>query len=189
MRLVLFWFLLLGLVGVQAVADDIRMSAHDFSFSSIDGTPLPLKTFKGRVVLVVNTASFCGFTKQYANLQTVWERYSDKGLVVLGIPSNDFGGQEPGSESEIKEFCQINYGIDFPLAGKVHVKGPEAHPFYVWAASELGLVAKPRWNFHKYLINREGELVDWFSSPTSPLSKSVIGAIEEHLSFDKDGTI
>ena len=156
-------------------------TAHEFGFTSIEGAPLPLETFKGKAVLVVNTASRCGFTHQYADLQAVWERYRERGLVVLGVPSNDFGGQEPGSESDIKEFCEVNFNVDFPLTSKVHVKGDAAHPFYRWAADELGFAAKPRWNFHKYLIAPDGRLVDWFATTTPPTAERVTRAIEAHL--------
>jgi glutathione peroxidase len=156
-------------------------TAHDFAFTAIDGAPLPLASFKGKALLVVNTASLCGFTPQYKDLQALWERYRDRGLVVLGVPSDDFGNQEPGTEAEIKKFCELNYGIDFPLAGKAHVVGDEAHPFYRWAAAQLGFTAKPRWNFHKYLVAPDGRLVDWFSSPTSPTAGRVTAAIEALL--------
>lgn len=153
-------------------------SGHDFTFTSIDGEPLPLSRFKGKALLIVNTASECGFTGQYAALQTVWERYRDRGFVLLGVPSNDFGGQEPGSEAQIKSFCAVNFNVDFPLTTKQHVKGDDAHPFYRWAGDTLGFIAKPRWNFHKYLVAPDGCLVDWFSSTTSPSSERVTKAIE-----------
>ena len=156
-------------------------TAHEFEFTSIEGAPLPMETFEGKAVLVVNTASRCGFTHQYADLQSVWERYRERGLVVLGVPSNDFGGQEPGTESEIKEFCEVNFNVDFPMASKVHVIGDAAHPFYRWAADELGFAAKPRWNFHKYLIAPDGRLVDWFATTTPPTADKVTRAIEAHL--------
>ena len=111
----------------------------------------------------------------------MWERYKDKGLVVLGVPSNDFGGQEPETETKIKTFCEVNFDVDFPLTEKVRVKGAHAHPFYKWAAAELGVMAKPQWNFHKYLINSDGRLVEWFSTPTSPISSRVIKAVEAAL--------
>ena len=169
------------LVLAAAVAPARAESAHDFAFMSIEGTPLPLSGFAGKAVLVVNTASFCGFTHQYANLQALWARYRDLGLVVLGVPSNDFGGQEPGSEAEIKEFCEVNFEVDFPLTEKVRVRGGDAHPFYQWAAQTLGAQAQPRWNFHKYLVAPDGRLVGWFPTGTSPTSESVIQAIEAQL--------
>ena len=157
------------------------MSAHSFSFTSIEGDPLPMSSFAGKPVLIVNTASRCGFTPQYDGLQAVWERFRDRGLVVLAVPSNDFGGQEPGSEAQIAEFCEVNFNVDFPMTSKVHVKGELAHPFYRWAGQQLGQVAKPRWNFHKYLIGPNGRLVDWFSPVTRPTSRKVIRAIESQL--------
>ncbi|MFQ5953678.1 MAG: glutathione peroxidase [Kiloniellales bacterium] len=152
--------------------------AYDFTFTSIDGEPLPLSRFRGQVVLVVNTASFCGFTPQYAALQSLWECYRDRGLVVLGVPSNDYGRQEPGSEAEIKQFCRVNFDVDFPLTGKTVVSGAGAHPFYRWAAEQLGVLARPRWNFHKYLLGPDGRLEDWFSTLTRPDSARVVRAIE-----------
>ena len=156
-------------------------TALDFSFTAIDGNSLPLSSFKGKAVLLVNTASHCGFTSQYGELQALWRRYRDRGFVVLGVPSNDFGGQEPGTNTEIKTFCEVNFDVDFPLTEKVHVKGEKAHAFYAWAEKELGALAKPRWNFHKYLIAPDGRLVDWFSSVTSPNSARLIQAIENVL--------
>jgi glutathione peroxidase len=156
-------------------------NAHDFRFTAIDGHDLPLATFKGKAVLVVNTASQCGFTPQYEGLQALWRAYRAHGLVVLGVPSNDFGGQEPGSNAEIKTFCEVNFNVDFPLTAKVTVSGANAHPFYKWAADELGVMAKPRWNFHKYLVAPDGRLVDWFSTPTDPMSDKVKKAVESVL--------
>jgi len=156
-------------------------TAHDFSFTAIDGTPLPMKSFAGKAVLVVNTASQCGFTPQYAALQDLWTRYRDRGFVLVGVPSNDFGGQEPGTEAEIKEFCEVTFNVDFPLTMKVKVAGDGAHPFYEWAGRELGALAKPRWNFHKYLIGPDGRLADWFSTPTSPTAPRVLKAVEAAL--------
>jgi len=156
-------------------------SAHDFSFQAIDGAPLPLASFKGRAVLVVNTASQCGFTPQYTALQDLWSRYRDKGLVVLGVPSNDFGGQEPGTEAQIKDFCETNFSVDFPLTAKAKVTGKEAHPFYQWASGKAGVMGQPRWNFHKFLIGPDGGFADWFSTPTGPTSDKVIKAVEKAL--------
>ena len=162
-------------------ADNRDRIAHDFVFNDIDNNPLPLSNFSGKVVLVVNTASRGGVTKQYQGMQTLWEKYRNRGLVVLGVPSNDFGGQEPGNSEQIKKFCSVNFNVDFPLTEKVKVVGQSAHPFYAWALSELGSIAKPRWNFHKYLISTEGKLVEWFAVTTSPTSQKVINAIEKHL--------
>ncbi len=156
-------------------------TAHDFTFIGIEGTSLPLRSFDGKAMLVVNTASRCGFTDQYADLQALWEQYGPRGLVVLGVPSNDFGGQEPGTESEIKTFCEVNFDVDFPLTAKTAVTGARAHPFYKWAASELGPNAAPRWNFHKYLVAPDGRLVDWFSTGTAPTDSRVTDVVEALL--------
>jgi glutathione peroxidase len=170
------------ILGPHAVAAESQTgSAHDFSFSAIDGEKLNLSDYRGKVVLVVNTASFCGYTPQYDGLQTLWERYRDKGLVVLGVPSNDFGGQEPKSEGEILGFCQGKYGVSFPLTAKMTVRGTDAHPFYRWAGQVLGDEAKPKWNFHKYLVSADGRLVGWFSTPTKPLSPQVTQAIDAEI--------
>ena len=177
------WVILASVLSAMAVnAGEQSINAYDFSFKTISGEPLPFSEFRGKLVMVVNTASECGFTGQYKNLQTVWSRYRNKGFVVLGVPSNDFGNQEPGDETQIKSFCEVNFDVDFPLTTKVHVTGDDAHPFYLWASNELGLLAKPRWNFHKYLVGTNGQLVDWFSTPTSPTSGKITKAIEEHLS-------
>ena len=156
-------------------------NAHGFSFTAIDGAALPLSKFKGKAVLVVNTASECGYTPQYKDLEALWKRYRERGLVVLGVPCNDFGAQEPGSEKQIQSFCEVNYGVDFPLTAKARVTGNDAHPFYKWAAEVAGEAAAPRWNFHKYLVGPDGELVAWFPTRTSPAAKDVTAAIEAAL--------
>ncbi len=170
-----------SLHAAPATAGTGATSAHDFSFTAIDGAPLPMADFQGKAVLVVNTASFCGFTGQYEALQALYDRFQDRGLVVLGVPSNDFGRQEPGSADEIKEFCEVNYQITFPLTEKQVVSGSDAHPFYRWAGDQVGTMGKPRWNFHKYLVGPDGELVDWFSTVTKPDSSKVVSAIEAVL--------
>lgn len=181
-----FLLMIVAAVGLSGMAAaDSPKTAHDFEFTSIEGEPLPLSRFKGKAVLVVNTASLCGFTHQYGDLQQTWERYRDRGLVVLGVPSNDFGGQEPGTAAEIKKFCEINFDVDFPMTTKVRVKGAKAHPFYRWSAQTLGSDATPRWNFHKYLIGPDGRLVDWFSTQTKPTSAKVTKAIEAQLASAK----
>lgn len=174
--------LLGALFGVFAASSSAEAaSAWDFSFIAIDGQPLPLSIFEGKTVLVVNTASQCGFTPQYKGLEELYKKYRDRGLVVLGVPSNDFGAQEPGSSEEIQHFCETNFSVDFPLTEKVKVTGDDAHPFFRWAAKEMGPLAKPRWNFHKYLIAPDGRLVDWFSTVTSPDAASVSRSIEANL--------
>ncbi len=156
-------------------------SITDFTFTSIDGKPMPLSAYRGKTVLVVNTASQCGFTPQYAGLQKLWETYRDRGLVLLAVPSNDFGGQEPGSSKEIKEFCESTFGTDFPMTEKVVVKGDGAHPFYRWAKASLGDQGIPKWNFHKLLIGPDGQLLGGFASRITPQSPELTAAIEGHL--------
>jgi glutathione peroxidase len=179
LRLHAFLLVLLG-AGAVVAAEQPR-TAHDFAFTSIDGEPLPLKRHRGKVLLVVNTASFCGFTHQYGGLQALWKRYRARGLVVLGVPSNDFGNQEPGKAAEIKQFCKTNFDVDFPLTAKVRVKGTAAHPFYRWAATTLGQANAPRWNFHKYLIGRDGRIVGSYRSAVAPTSEQMTKAIEAQL--------
>lgn len=156
-------------------------SAWDFSFQSIDGKPMPLSAFKGNVLLVVNVASFCGFTPQYKGLQALHDKYGAQGLTVIGVPSNDFGQQEPKAAGEIKEFCQGTYGITFPLAGKEMVSGDTPHPFYAWAREQLGWINAPKWNFHKYLVGRDGRLVTSFFSTTAPDAGRLVSAVEVEL--------
>ena len=162
-------------------------STQDFTFTSIEGEPLALSDYAGKAVLVVNTASQCGFTPQYADLQDLWDRYRDRGLVVLGVPSNDFGGQEPGSEAQIKEFCEVHFGIDFPMTEKQQVVGPEAHPLYRWFAAELGRQGTPRWNFHKVLIDPDGALVAGWPSRIRPVSQEILAAVERVLPPEQTG--
>lgn len=154
-------------------------TAHQFILPSIDGGEMRLADFKGKSILLVNTASYCGFTKQYDGLQALYDSRRDKGLVVLGVPSNDFGNQEPGSKDQIKEFCEVNFAIDFPMSDKLVVKGDKAHPLYIWLKAETG--ATPKWNFHKFLIDGEGRAVRSFSSLTKPQSKKIITAIDASL--------
>lgn len=156
-------------------------TAHDHSFTSIGGEPLPLSEFKDKVVLVVNVASQCGLTPQYDGLENLYREYRDRGLVVLGVPSNQFAGQEPGSNEEIAEFCRTNFGVDFPMAGKVDVKGENAHPFYKWAVDQVGEPAEPVWNFHKLLVGKDGSLINVFGPRTPPEDPEIKAAIEEAL--------
>jgi glutathione peroxidase len=156
-------------------------NAHDFTFTRLTGGPLPLKDFAGKAILIVNTASECGYTPQYDELERLWRANKDKGLVVLGVPCNQFGGQEPGSEAEIGAFCHRNYGVTFPLTSKNDVKGKAAHPFYTWAGDEAGRLGRPKWNFHKYLIARDGTLAAWFSSQTKPTGPNIRKELERVL--------
>lgn len=174
--------LLLTLIVLGAAALPARAeTAYDFRFEAIDGEPMPLSDFRGKALLVVNTASFCGYTGQYADLVTIWRDYRDRGLVVIGVPSNDFGGQEPGSAKEIKDFCEVNFDVDFPLTAKAVVKGDDAHPLYRWLATELGREATPGWNFHKYLIGADGRPVAAYPSAIKPTDATLTAAIERAL--------
>jgi glutathione peroxidase len=155
--------------------------AYDFEFHTIDGGPLPMETFRDKVVLVVNTASKCGLTPQYEGLEKLYSDYRDQGLVVLGVPCNQFAGQEPGTEAEIAEFCATNFSVDFPLTSKVDVKGDAAHPFYKWAKDVLGEPAEPVWNFHKILVGKDGKLIRAFGPRTEPMDDEVVGAVKAAL--------
>ncbi len=156
-------------------------SAHDFSFKTIDGAALPMASFKGKAVLLVNTASACGLTPQYSGLQALWQEFKGKGAVVLGVPCNDFGAQEPGSEKEVKTFCETHFSVDFPLTAKEHVIGAEAHPLYKWIAGQVGDAGVPKWNFHKYVIGKDGALAATFGSMTAPNAPELRTALEEAL--------
>lgn len=171
--------------GPAALADDKGTTAWDFTFTSIDGKPMPLSDYKGRVLLVVNTASFCGFTKQYEALQALNAKYEAQGFTVIGVPSNDFGAQEPKAAGEIKEFCEGMFGVTFPLTDKNVVTGDGAHPFYKWAREELGWINAPKWNFHKYLVGRDGKLVTNFFSATAPDADRLVKAVEAEIAKPK----
>ena len=153
---------------------------HDFTLESIEGKSISLDSFEKKVVLLVNTASKCGFTPQYSGLQKLYDRYKDDGLVVLGVPSNDFN-QELSNNEQVKEFCEIRYGVNFPLTKILKVRGDNAHPLYKWIAKNVSVIGTPRWNFHKYLIGKDGNIVNWYSSMTSPNSESLIKEIETAL--------
>lgn len=161
------------------------MSAYDFSFKTIDGGAMPLAQYRGKVLLVVNTASFCGLTPQYEGLEALYRQFRDQGLVVIGVPANDFGAQEPGTEHEIKQFCTSKFDVDFPMTSKETVIGGTAHPLYKWAAAELGEGATPKWNFHKYLIGRDGQLAGVFPSQIKPDAPELVQAVEAALSTSR----
>lgn len=154
-------------------------SAYAFTFKSLEGKPMPLAQYAGKPMVIVNTASKCGFTPQYKGLEALWQANRDKGLVVLGVPSNDFGGQEPGTHDEIKSFCELRFGVDFPLTEKVAVTGADAHPLFKWIAEKGGFLGRPHWNFYKYLIGPDGRFVDWYSSITAPGSGRFTRAVEK----------
>jgi glutathione peroxidase len=149
----------------------------ELNIKSITGEQLDLSQFNGKTILLVNVASKCGFTKQYADLQSLYEKYREQGLIVVGIPSNQFGEQEPGSNKEIKDFCETNFNITFPMTDKVDVKGKNAHELYVWAKENYGSSTVPKWNFHKILINRDGKIIKTFGSFINPMSNKIIKEI------------
>ena len=156
-------------------------SAHDFTLTRIDGKPMPMSAYKGKVVLLVNTASFCGFTPQYEGLQKLQQAYQAKGFTVIGVPSGDFMSQEYDENGKIKEFCETKFGISFPMAEKAHVKGDKAIPIYRWAKAQLPVENEPKWNFHKILIGRDGKPIAGFNSKVEPTSPQMTGAIEKAL--------
>ena len=153
---------------------------YDFSIESITGETIKFDEYKNKVVLVVNTASYCGFTKQYDELQELWDLYKSKGLIVLGIPSNSFN-QEKSNNADVKEFCEVNFNINFPLSTITEVKGQNAHEIFKWAKANYGKSAVPKWNFYKILINKDGKIEDTFASFTKPMSKKLIKIIEKIL--------
>ena len=153
---------------------------YDLNIESISGEIINFSEYKGKVVLIVNTASYCGFTNQYDDLQNLWDTYKSKGLIVLGVPSNSFN-QEKKSDSDVKEFCEVNFNINFPLSSITEVKGENAHELFKWAKENHGKSAIPKWNFHKILVNKEGKIEDTFTSFTKPTSDKIIKKIENIL--------
>ena len=152
-------------------------TAYDYEFNGINGDLIKLSNYKGKVIIVVNVASRCGYTPQYEDLQALWSEYENKNLIILGVPTNNFR-QEPGNNEEIKNFCETNFGITFPMTEKINVIGNNSHPFYKWAKKDYGIGAIPKWNFHKIIIGKDGKIVDTFSSITKPSSKKFIKVIE-----------
>jgi len=182
-RHLLFAAAALPALGLSRAAGAVTMSsvtAYAFSFNALDGGIIPLAEHAGHPIMVVNTASQCGYTPQYTGLEELWSRYAARGLFLLGVPSNDFGGQEPGGAHEIEATAKGEYHVTFPLTQKAVVKGPDAHPFYRWAALERP-AERPRWNFHKYLIGRDGSIKAGFASAVEPTEPRVIAAIESEL--------
>ena len=153
---------------------------YDFSIKSINGEMINLSKFKNNVILLVNVASYCGFTNQYSDLQKLWDEYKDKNFVVIGVPSNSFN-QEKDSEKEIKEFCEVNFNITFPMTSIYDVRGENAHPIYKWAKDNHGKSAVPKWNFHKIIINKEGKIEETFSSLTKPSSNKILSVLDKLL--------
>ena len=176
MRLLSIFFLILFMSNTDAS----EKVFHDFTIESISGETINLSDYKSKVVLLVNTASKCGFTPQYSGLQKIYERYRDDGLVVLGVPTNDFN-QELSKESDVKEFCEIRFGVEFPMSSIQPIRGENAHPIYKWIQANVSVIGQPRWNFHKYLIGKDGKIINWFSSMTSPTSEGLVNQIETAL--------
>ena len=164
----------------KSISEDTT-TIFDFKVKSINGVDLNLNKYKGKTLLLVNVASNCGFTKQYNDLQNLYDNYKAKGLIIVGVPSNQFGGQEPGTDAEIKDFCTTNFNITFPMTSKYDVKGKNAHPIYLWAKETYGKSTVPKWNFHKILINKKGKIVDTFASFTNPKSTKITDILEQIL--------
>lgn len=173
--------LTLLMLSSQTVQAQGTTNAYSFSFVDIDGKEINLSDFEGKVVMIVNTASQCKFTPQYAQLEELYERFGEQGLVIIAVPSNDFGQQEPGSNQQIKDFVDKKYQVTFLVADKVHVKGEYAHPFYKWAETQVTYLGTPMWNFHKYIVDKKGNLQYWFTSTTEPTSTDVVKAIQTLL--------
>tara|TARA_B100001121_G_C18404539_1_gene487088 strand:+ start:132 stop:683 length:552 start_codon:yes stop_codon:yes gene_type:complete len=180
LKIVIYIYLFMFAFLSKTIADNSK-NFFDFSLNDINDEKLEMSSFKGNPILLVNVASYCGFTNQYKELQLLYDKYKNKGLIVIGLPSNQFGGQEPGSNDEIKDFCEVNFNITFPMTSKYDVKGENAHPIYLWAKESFGNSAIPKWNFHKILINKDGKIEDTFSSFTKPMSKKIISKIEKIL--------
>jgi len=179
MKQLLIIFLLMFGILEKASANYSKL-VYDFEFNSIDGNKIKLSDFKNKVLVVVNVASRCGYTPQYEGLQMLWSNYKNKNLVVIGVPTNNFK-QEPGNNKEIKDFCETNFGINFPITEKTNVIGKNAHPFYKWAKKNHGIGAIPKWNFHKIVIGKNGKIVDTFASFTKPTSDKFLNLIEKEI--------
>jgi glutathione peroxidase len=183
MRKVIFLLSIIMFFFKTSASADYEKKIYDFSIENINGEIINFKDYKNKVILIVNTASYCGFTKQYDELQQLWDLYKKKGLVVLGVPSNSFN-QEKNSNADVKEFCEINFNINFPLTTITDVKGKSANEIFKWAEKNYGKSAVPKWNFHKILINKEGKIEKTFNSFTKPMSKKITMEIEKSLEID-----
>ena len=180
MKKIFVLIIMISLFGIKSSSANINV-AYDYSFKDLDGQDLKLSEYKKKVIVVTNVASKCGFTSQYEDLQTIWEKYQSKGLIVIGVPSNSFN-QELETNEEVKNFCEAKFGISFPMTQKEIVKGENAHPFYKWAKESYGSRSIPKWNFHKIIIDKNGKVFDTFASMTNPTSKKFIKSIEKALS-------
>lgn len=157
-------------------------NAHDFEFDQLTGgSKIKLADYKNKLIIVVNTASLCKFTPQYQEFEQLWQKYQERGLVIIAVPTNNFGAQEPGSNQEINNFCRSNFNISYLITAKVEANGKNAHPFFNWTQEKFGKLSGPKWNFYKYIIGKDGEPIEWFSSLTSPVSQKIIDIIEKNL--------
>ena len=179
-KITLFIILIMIFFTSNKVSANYEKIFFDFKIKSISGEIINLKDYQNKLVLVVNTASYCGFTKQYNDLQLLWEKYRSDGLIVLGVPSNSFN-QEKKADTEVKEFCDVNFNIDFPMTTITEVKGENSHEIFKWAEKNYGKSAIPKWNFHKILINKEGKIEETYNSFTKPMSKKITSKIESLL--------
>ena len=181
MKRILFAVILIAMFNFKTTANaNYKQTFFDFSIKSNTGKNINLNQYKNNVILIVNTASYCGFTKQYDDLQKIWDQYKSKGLIVLGVPSNSFG-QEKENSNEIKDFCEVNFNISFPMTSIYEVKGNNAHEIYKWAEKNYGKSTIPKWNFHKILINKEGKIEETFSSLTKPTSNKITNILDKLL--------
>ena len=181
-KIIINLIIILSLFGFNTLSNSMEnKNFYQFNIIDIDGEKIDLHKFEGKAILLVNVASKCGFTKQYTDLQKLWDNYKEKNFIVLAVPSNQFGGQEPGNNNDIKKFCETNFNINFPITSKYDVKGENAHEIYKWAKETYGKKAVPKWNFHKILINKKGEIHDTFASFTNPMSNTIISEIEKIL--------
>jgi len=176
MNKTLFFFLII--IGITMI-NKVNANAYKYSFVSIDGKVVNLSEFIGKPILITNTASLCGFTNQYKDIELLYSKYKKDDLIVIGIPSNDFGNQELSSNIEVKEFCTTNFNISFLLTEITKIKGQNGHPFFKWVKEEGGFLAFPKWNFYKYLINRKGEFVSWYGSTTKPNSNKIKSEVQK----------
>ena len=181
MKLKIFTILIIFMFfSKKSFSENYDKVLYDFKIESITGEVIDLNEFKDKVVLITNTASYCGFTKQYSDLQKLWQKYKAEGLVVLGVPSNSFN-QEKSNEKDVKDFCEVNFNINFPMTKITEVKGDDAHEIFKWAKKNYGKSAVPKWNFHKILINKKGKVEDTFASFTNPMSNKITSKIESLL--------
>ena len=161
--------------------NQVTANVYEFKFTSIDGEIIKLSDFKGKPLVIINTASLCGFTNQYSDIERLFKNYADKDLTVIAIPSNDFGNQELSSNKEVKDFCTTNFNVSFLLTEITNIKGKNGHPFFNWVKKEAGFLAFPKWNFYKYSIDRDGKLVSWYASVTKPTSTKIVTNIEKMI--------